>query len=551
MTVVFDVAGDRQRAISSLLSRGIHPGEIVGRDQLSPRQLAATLRRIRKSRPEACYIFCSHFQTQFNRFPLKLAAVLSGAKTTHFCDDQGMGPGQTGARVVLRDAPAFLWHCLYASVAVLGFAAVYLFLRLLLLLRNSPTAPNLPARRLCYIKTDFWHDLKAGGSVTHTREFVNAGCDLGYNVDIFSCDALVHYRLKPKVVVIEPASGLYDFPILISQMEYNLRFPLAVWRRLRGQVIDGIYQRNSSHNFSGVFLSVLLRAPFVLEFNTPLAWAAKNWHGDRKVTLRSRCEKLNLQGAYRIAVVSDALKQNLILAGLPEMKVIVNPNGVDPARFSPQVDASSFRTRLPADKSLIGFIGVFAQWHGVMTLMRCVKHVINDFPDAHFAIIGDGALKPKMLEILVQDGMEPHVSFVGLVPHDAAPAYLNACDILVSPHENMADGSVFFGSPTKIFEYMSMGKPIVASNVGQLGQLLESEVDALLIEEKDEIQLGRAIVRLLRDAGLRERLGAAGRAKVTGSYTWAENFRRATAPLNAQGIELVHEDKAQALLAIR
>jgi glycosyltransferase involved in cell wall biosynthesis len=551
MIVVIDVSGDRQRATSSLLSRGIHPAEIIGRDQLGLRQLPATFRRIRKSHPKACYIFCNHFQTQFNRFPLKIAAVLSGAKMIHFCDDQGIGAGQTCSRVVLRDVPVFLWHCLYALIAVLGFGTAYLWLRVLLHLRNRPAAPNLRARRLCYIKTDFWHDLKAGGSVTHTREFVNAGCDLGYNVDIFSCDALVHYRLKPAVVVIEPASSLYDFPILISQMEYNLRFPLAVWRKLRGKAISGIYQRNSSNNFSGVFLSFLLRTPFVLEFNTPLAWAAKNWSGGRIRVVPRVCESLNLQGAYRIAVVSETLRRELLSRGVPEAKVIVNPNGVDPIRFSPQVDGSSVRSRFPVQKSLIGFLGVFGQWHGVLTLMRCVKHVINELPNSHFVIIGDGVLKPKMVEILTRDGVDQHVTFVGLVPHDAAPAYLKACDVLVSPHENMGDGSVFFGSPTKIFEYMAIGKAIVASNVGQLGQLLESEVDALLIQEKDEIQLGRAIVRLLGDPGLRERLGAAAHAKVTSSYTWTENFRRATAALNAKGVELGRADKAEALLATR
>jgi glycosyltransferase involved in cell wall biosynthesis len=527
MIVVIDVAGDRQRAISSLLSRGIRPAEIVGRDQLRPGELVATLRRIRQSHPEACYIFCKHFQTQFNRFPLKIAAALSGVKTIHFCDDQVIGPGETSSRVVLRDVPVFLWHCLYALIVVLGFGAAYLLLRVLVLLRDPPVAAKLPARRLCYIKTDFWHDLKAGGSVTHTREFVNAGCDLGYNVAIFSCDALVHYGLKPKVAVIEPAPSLYDFPILISQMEYNLRFPLAVWRRLRGQVIDGIYQRNSSNNFSGIFLSVLLRAPFVLEFNTPLAWAAKHWQGARKVTLRSMCEKLNLQGAYRVAVVSDELRKDLVSGGVDEAKILVNPNGVDSARFGPHVDASIVRGGLPEGKLLVGFIGIFAQWHGVLTLMRSVKHVVAACPSTHFVIIGDGNLKPQMLEILCRDGVADWATFVGLVSHDLAPAYLNACDILVSPHEDMADGSVFFGSPTKIFEYMATGKGIVASNVGQLGELLKNEHDALLTEQKNDLELAAAIIRLLRDAALRQRLGEAARLKARSNFTWKANFSRA------------------------
>ena len=135
-----------------------------------------------------------------------------------------------------------------------------------------------------------------------------------------------------------------------------------------------------------------------------------------------------------------------------------------------------------------------------------------------------------MLDILARDGTTEQVTFVGLVKHDLAPACLNACDILVSPHEDMADGSVFFGSPTKIFEYMATGKGIVASNVGQLGQLLKHEEDALLVEQQNERQLAESIVRLLREPALRERLGAAARQKVAASYTWQENFRRAIGP---------------------
>jgi len=86
----------------------------------------------------------------------------------------------------------------FGFLALLGFGAAYLLLRLLLLLRTPPAQKESPTRRLCYIKTDFWHDLKAGGSVTHTREFVNAGCDLGYEINVFSCDPLIHYGLKSR-----------------------------------------------------------------------------------------------------------------------------------------------------------------------------------------------------------------------------------------------------------------------------------------------------------------------------------------------------------------
>ena len=490
---------------------------------------------MRRSRAEECYIFCQQYRTQFNRFPLKVVAALSGARRIFFCDPQGSGPAITPAQVVLKHLPLYLWRCLYAIFAILGFFAAYL-LAWMAVNRRRPVQATSRSRRLCYIKTDYWGELRAGGSVTHTREFVNAGCDLGYEISVFACDPLSHYQLKPKVEVIPPSQGLYDLPIFVSQMEYNLRFPWAVWRRLRGTALDGVYQRHSNNNFSGVALSLLLNTPFFLEYNSSPTWITKNWMKQKSALLASLCERLNLRGAYRVAVVSDVLKRYLGSQGLDGQAVIVNPNGVDPKRFGPHVGASAIRAQLPADKYLVGFIGVFGQWHGVLTLMRSVKHVFAACPNAHFVIIGDGALKRQMLEILESDDMVDQVTFVGLIDHDAAPAYLNACDVLVSPHEEMADGSEFFGSPTKIFEYMATGKGIVASNVGQLGELLSNEHDALLVQQRNEVELGEAIVRLLRDSCLRERLGAAARRKVESAYTWEENFRRVILPSPPTGL---------------
>jgi len=146
-----------------------------------------------------------------------------------------------------------------------------------------------------------------------------------------------------------------------------------------------------------------LKVPFFLEHNSSSSWIAKNWSAQRSSLIPSLCEKLNFCGAYRIAVVSEALKQDLLSRGLDEAKVIVNPNGVDPARFGPHVDASAVHCRLPGGKLLVGFIGVFGQWHGVLTLMRSVKHVVQACDNAQFVIIGDGALKQQMLDILARD----------------------------------------------------------------------------------------------------------------------------------------------------
>ncbi len=527
MILLIDVSGDARRAAAALAARGTLPSQILERRDLRLQGLLRLLRKMRTARPVECYIFCRQVGTQFNRFPLVLLASLTKARRIAFCDETEVQRFESPTAAVIIGTPLYLWHWLYGALAIIAFwvalAAAWLWLRVIR--HSAPTSSS--TRRLCYIKTDFWGDLRAGGSVTHTREFINAGCDIGYDISVFACDPLRHYQLKTGVQVIRPAPGLYDLPIFISQMEYNLRFPIAVWRKLRHTPVGGVYQRHSRNNFSGVVLSMLLKVPFLLEHNSSSSWIAKNWSGQRTSFISSLCEKLNFLGAYRITVVSETLRKDLLSRRVDPAKVIVNPNGVDPVRFGPHVDTSAVRNHLPQGKLLVGFIGVFGQWHGVLTLMRCVKYVVKGCDNAHFVIIGDGALKQEMIRILQQDDVLEQVTFAGLVKHELAPAYLNACDVLVSPHEDMADGSTFFGSPTKIFEYMATGKGIVASDVGQLEELLDDRQDALLVRQKDEVQLAEAIVRLLRDSALRERLGFAARRKAMAAFTWRQNYCRA------------------------
>ena len=116
--------------------------------------------------------------------------------------------------------------------------------------------------------------------------------------------------------------------------------------------------------------------------------------------------------------------------------------------------------------------------------------------------------------------------FTGTVAHERVPQLLDACDILVSPHIPLADGSDFFGSPTKVFEYMAMGKGIVASRLGQIGEVLEADETALLVEPGNVDELARAIVKLVESPGLRARLGARAREVAIQKHTWRRNAQR-------------------------
>jgi glycosyltransferase involved in cell wall biosynthesis len=151
----------------------------------------------------------------------------------------------------------------------------------------------------------------------------------------------------------------------------------------------------------------------------------------------------------------------------------------------------------------------------------------------HWLLIGDGPQRRMVDEAVKQHGLHERVSLPGLVPHAEMPAYLAACDILVSPHGRQADGGEFFGSPTKLFEYMASGRPIVASAVGQIADALVDGYSALLVPPEDTGALCTAIVRLVDDACLRVRLAQAARQAAEERHTWRQNAERVLAAFAA------------------
>src|SRR5207244_2353090 len=145
------------------------------------------------------------------------------------------------------------------------------------------------------------------------------------------------------------------------------------------------------------------------------------------------------------------------------------------------------------------------------TLARTLPLVLQSRPHVRWLLMGDGPLR-SLVDAAVEEGrLEDRVHRVGMVPYAEMPKYLAACDVLVSPHGRQADGGEFFGSPTKLFEYMAVGRPIVASAVGQIAEVLDDERSALLVPPDDPEALCHAIVRLIDDDCLRARPGQAAR----------------------------------------
>jgi glycosyltransferase involved in cell wall biosynthesis len=246
-------------------------------------------------------------------------------------------------------------------------------------------------------------------------------------------------------------------------------------------------------------------------------------------------------------VVSAVLKQYLVDRHFPAAKVAVNPNGADADLFRPDIDPRPVRERLKLNgKVVVGFAGhnnSNNSWHGVKYLAGAIKTVAKERDDVQFLFIGDQGLVDLVTPIIEAEGGRSFVTFATHVPHAEMPSYYAACDILVSPHVHMADGSTFFGSPVKIFEYMAMGKPIVASGIGQLAELLDQQ--AILTQPGDVEAIASGILALAGNLELRRRLGATVRKTCLSHLTWKHNAERVVKAYS----EVLQEEKQGPLIS--
>jgi glycosyltransferase involved in cell wall biosynthesis len=386
--------------------------------------------------------------------------------------------------------------------------------------------------QILYLRSQLWLGLEGGGSVAHTVGVIGGLEAAGVEVQPVSSDRL------PGVVaptdIVRPETWFDGWLREAEDLAYNVAFFGAALRAARRTRPRAIYQRHTAFNIAGALLSRLLRLPLVLEFNSSELWKGRYWGGLRLTRPAALVERINLRAADRVVVVSEVLKMQVVAAGVPAEKIVVNPNGVDPTQFRPDVDAAAVRTRLGLEGAVVvGFSGTFGVWHGIPTLAEVLAPVLRSRPQVRWLLIGDGPLRHLVEKAIRKSGLDGRVCLPGLVPHAEMPAYLAACDVLVSPHGRQADGGEFFGSPTKLFEYMAAGRPIVASRVGQIADVLQDGESALLVPPDDPQALCDAILRLVDDACLRSRLGEAARRAAVERHTWRQNAERVLSFLGA------------------
>ncbi|CAN5367702.1 hypothetical protein BH11PSE11_BH11PSE11_38320 [soil metagenome] len=391
-----------------------------------------------------------------------------------------------------------------------------------------------------YLRTDLWFTAQVGGSVTHTAGVVNHLQEFFGRPQVFltAPNPLLSADLAWKRIL--PEARYWDFRE-IPALAFSATARQEILKQLRGAKPSFIYQRYSLNNYAGAMLARDLAVPLVLEYNGSEVWISQNWgKAAARADLSAQIEALNLSAADLIVVVSKVLRDELVSRAVDERKILINPNGVDIDFFRPDVDAAGLRASLGLDgKTVIGFIGTFGPWHGAQVLVQAFASLLSkeaaNQGKLHLLMVGDGAGHPAAQKLAQDLGVADSCSFTGLVPQLDGPRYLACCDILAAPHVPNADGTEFFGSPTKLFEYMAMGRPILASRLGQIGEVLEHDRSGWLVEAGSPESLSAGLSAVLANVELRARLGAEARDRAVKEYSWRTHVEKLAAAIRKIG----------------
>jgi glycosyltransferase involved in cell wall biosynthesis len=372
-----------------------------------------------------------------------------------------------------------------------------------------------------------YHHRTRGRSVegVHIRSVATALREQGRVVDILSPPGVDPEAPEPVAGAAKPgfmarlsaalATRAPEWLFELVELLYNFLSGWRVAAYLRRHKTVWIYERYSLFLFSTVWLARRRGIPIVLEVNDsavmprvrPLLMQGLARRIERRVF--NQCDGL--------VFVSTAFRDQVLAAHGSLAATIISPNAADSRRFDPAChDRDAIRRRLGLEGKLVcGYLGVFAEWHGIHRFIDEMAPQLAAHPDLMLLLVGDGKTRPWVEQALDRHGVRQQAVMTGNVSHDQVPALLAAMDLSVLPDSNT------YGSPMKLFELMSMGVPVVAPDYGPIVEVMEHGRTGWLFPRGDMQACLETILSLSVEQI--QAVGAEARRYILAERQWANN----------------------------
>jgi glycogen synthase len=200
--------------------------------------------------------------------------------------------------------------------------------------------------------------------------------------------------------------------------------------------------------------------------------------------------------------------------GIEQSKIRIVPNGVDVEKFKPMEDATAVKRQFGlGNEPCVLFVGSLIPRKGLPFLVEAAKKIVKENAKTKFLIVGNGPLKDQLTDSLESANLSSNFKFFCNLKEDALSAVYNCADAFVLPSIQEGQGIV-------LLEAQASGKPVVAFDVGGVNEAVQNGETGLIVKRGSTSELADALLKLLGNSALRERMGANGRRFVTENFTW-------------------------------
>ena len=200
--------------------------------------------------------------------------------------------------------------------------------------------------------------------------------------------------------------------------------------------------------------------------------------------------------------------------GVNPNKIQIVPNGVDIEAFKPSKNQTALKQQfnLGTGPSVL-FVGNLIPRKGLLFLVKAAKVIVKQQPDTKFLIAGEGPLKNQLISSIKEENLSSNFTFLGRIEEKLLPSLYNCSDVFVLPSIQEGQGIV-------LLEAQASGKPVVAFDIGGIREAVQNGETGLLVNPGESDALAEALIKLLNDKTMHEKMGANGRKFIVENYTW-------------------------------
>ena len=355
----------------------------------------------------------------------------------------------------------------------------------------------------------------------HIAELVEALRKLGHEVMVVAPAATEKARFGDDAGMVAILKRFFPgFAYETMEIAYSLIAYLRLRRAVLAFRPDCLYERYNLFLPAGVWLKKKFGLPMLLEVNAPLFEERSKYGGISLRWLAGWSERYAWRGADFVLPVTAVLADRVRAAGVPTERMVVIPNGINPEHFGNALSLEDAKARLGLGHRLVlGFTGFIRDWHGLDRVVDLIADRAEG-SGLHLLIVGDGPAREALQTRARHRGIADRVTITGIVARDRVPGYIAAFDIALQP------SVVPYASPLKLFEYLAMGRAIVAPASPNITEVLSDGENAVLFDPDQADGMLLAIDRICNDGELRRRVAEGARNTIARrKLTWDNNAR--------------------------